>query len=45
MKTILIACSISLLLALFGTPLAIRLFTRRGYGQAIREEGPAGHAT
>ncbi|MGE5132700.1 MAG: phospho-N-acetylmuramoyl-pentapeptide-transferase [Gemmatimonadota bacterium] len=45
MKTILIASSISLVLALFGTPLAIRLFTRRGYGQAIREEGPAGHAT
>ncbi len=45
MKTILIASSISLLLALFGTPLAIKLFTRRGYGQAIREEGPAGHAT
>jgi phospho-N-acetylmuramoyl-pentapeptide-transferase len=24
---------------------AIRVFSRRGYGQAIREEGPAGHAT
>ena len=45
MKTILVAGGISLLLALFGTPLAIRAFTRRGYGQAIREEGPAGHAT
>ncbi|MBO0771062.1 MAG: phospho-N-acetylmuramoyl-pentapeptide-transferase [Actinobacteria bacterium] len=45
MKTILIASSISMVLALFGTPLAIRIFTRRGYGQAIREEGPAGHAT
>jgi phospho-N-acetylmuramoyl-pentapeptide-transferase len=44
-KTILIASTISLLLALFGTPIAIKLFTRRGYGQAIREEGPAGHAT
>jgi phospho-N-acetylmuramoyl-pentapeptide-transferase len=44
-KTILVAGGISLLLALFGTPLAIRIFTRRGYGQAIREEGPAGHAT
>jgi phospho-N-acetylmuramoyl-pentapeptide-transferase len=44
-KTILLAGGISLLLALFGTPLAIRVFTRRGYGQAIREEGPAGHAT
>jgi len=44
-KTILLAGGVSLLLALFGTPLAIRVFTRRGYGQAIREEGPAGHAT
>jgi phospho-N-acetylmuramoyl-pentapeptide-transferase len=44
-KTILIASSISMILALFGTPLAIKVFTRRGYGQAIREEGPAGHAT
>jgi phospho-N-acetylmuramoyl-pentapeptide-transferase len=44
-KTILLAGGISLLLALFGTPLAIKVFTRRGYGQAIREEGPAGHAT
>ena len=45
MKTILVAGSVSLVLALFGTPLAIRIFSRRGYGQAIREEGPAGHAT
>jgi len=44
-KTILVAGGVSLVLALFGTPLAIRIFTRRGYGQAIREEGPAGHAT
>ena len=41
-KTILVAGAVSLVLALFGTPLAIRIFTRRGYGQAIREEGPAG---
>ncbi len=45
MKGILVAGTVSLLLALFGTPLAIRVFRRRGYGQAIREEGPAGHAT
>jgi phospho-N-acetylmuramoyl-pentapeptide-transferase len=44
-KTVLVASTIALLLALFGTPLAIRVFSRRGYGQAIREEGPAGHAT
>jgi len=44
-KTILISSGVSLLLALFGTPLAIRIFSKRGYGQLIREEGPAGHAT
>jgi phospho-N-acetylmuramoyl-pentapeptide-transferase len=32
-------------LALLGTPVAIRLFSRRGYGQMIRQEGPAGHAS
>ena len=45
MKTILVSAGVALILALFGTPLAIRLFTRRGYGQLIREEGPAAHAT
>ena len=45
MRTILVAGAISMVLALFGTPVAIKVFSRRGYGQAIREEGPAGHAT
>ena len=44
MKTILVSAGVALILALFGTPLAIRVFTRRGYGQLIREVGPA-HAT
>jgi phospho-N-acetylmuramoyl-pentapeptide-transferase len=44
-KTILVASAIAMLIALFGTPVAIKVFSRRGYGQAIREEGPAGHAT
>ncbi|GII02430.1 phospho-N-acetylmuramoyl-pentapeptide-transferase [Planobispora takensis] len=43
MRDILIASAVSLLLSIFGTPLAIRLFSRRGYGQSIREEGPSGH--
>src|SRR5229473_1040940 len=30
-------------IALFGTPLAIKGFSRRGYGQEIRSDGPAGH--
>jgi phospho-N-acetylmuramoyl-pentapeptide-transferase len=44
-KTILVTAGISLLVALFGTPVAIRVFARLGYGQPIREDGPAGHAT
>jgi phospho-N-acetylmuramoyl-pentapeptide-transferase len=36
---------VALILALFGTPLAITVFRRRGYGQLIREDGPAAHAT
>jgi phospho-N-acetylmuramoyl-pentapeptide-transferase len=43
-KTILVAVAVSMLLALFGTPLAIRVLRRRGYGQLIREEGPGVNA-
>jgi len=45
MRTIIVSAGVSMIIALFGTPLAIRLFRRRGYGQLIREEGPAAHAT
>ena len=45
MKTILVAAGVSLILALFGTPAAIKLLRRRGYGQLIREEGPSTHLT
>ena len=45
MKTIIIAGAVSLVLSLFGTPLAINIFRRHGYGQLIREEGPAAHLT
>jgi phospho-N-acetylmuramoyl-pentapeptide-transferase len=44
-KTILVASFVSLLISLGGTPLAIRVFRRRGYGQAIRDDGPQGHQT
>jgi len=44
-KTIIVAAAVSMILALFGTPLAIGLFRRRGYGQLIREDGPAAHMT
>jgi phospho-N-acetylmuramoyl-pentapeptide-transferase len=45
MKTIIVAAAVSMVLALFGTPLAINVFKRHGYGQQIREEGPATHKT
>ena len=44
MKAILISAAVSMAVALLGTPVAIRVFSRHGYGQYIREEGPAGHA-
>jgi phospho-N-acetylmuramoyl-pentapeptide-transferase len=44
-RTILVSAGIAMVLALFGTPLAIRIFTRRGYGQEIREDGPTAHLT
>jgi phospho-N-acetylmuramoyl-pentapeptide-transferase len=42
-KTILLSAAVSMAVALFGTPVAIRVFRRRGLGQPIRAEGPAGH--
>ncbi len=45
MRTILISAGVAMVMALFGTPLAIRFFKSRGYGQEIREDGPAKHAT
>ena len=45
MKTILVTGAVSLLLALFGTPLIIAVLRRQGYGQPIRVEGPKSHET
>ena len=45
MKTILVAGAVSMLLALFGTPLVISVLRRHGYGQPIRVEGPKSHET
>jgi phospho-N-acetylmuramoyl-pentapeptide-transferase len=44
-RTILLSAAVSMAVALFGTPIAIRVFTQRGYGQEIRSDGPAGHAS
>lgn len=43
MTNILLAGVVGLITTLLGTPLAIRAFRRRGWGQLIREEGPKAH--
>ena len=45
MIAILIGGMVALLLALTGTPLLVRWFRTRGYGQPIRAEGPTSHRT
>jgi phospho-N-acetylmuramoyl-pentapeptide-transferase len=40
---ILVAGMVGLIISLLGTPVAIRRFRRRGWGQLIREEGPKAH--
>jgi phospho-N-acetylmuramoyl-pentapeptide-transferase len=45
MRQILLSSSLGLIFALFGTPLAIRFLTRRGFGQLIRDDGPTSHHT
>ena len=40
---ILVAGAVGLIVSLLGTPLTIRAFRRRGWGQLIREEGPKAH--
>jgi phospho-N-acetylmuramoyl-pentapeptide-transferase len=44
-RTIIVTGMVSLLCALFGTPVAIRILKRHGYGQPIRVEGPKSHET
>ncbi len=43
MRSILVAASAALMLSLCGTPLVIRFFRQRGYGQLIRDDGPQAH--
>jgi phospho-N-acetylmuramoyl-pentapeptide-transferase len=45
MRGILISASVALVASLIGTPLVIRFFRRRGYGQLIRDDGPQAHLT
>ncbi|MEP7764897.1 phospho-N-acetylmuramoyl-pentapeptide-transferase [Sanguibacter sp. 25GB23B1] len=42
---VLVSAGTALLVALFGTPLFIRLLVRRNYGQFIRQDGPTAHFT
>jgi phospho-N-acetylmuramoyl-pentapeptide-transferase len=43
-KGILIAAAVALFISIMLTPYLIRVFSRQGFGQEIREEGPKGHA-
>jgi phospho-N-acetylmuramoyl-pentapeptide-transferase len=43
MRQILISGAVALFFALFGTPVLIRFLAKRGYGQIIRDDGPASH--
>jgi phospho-N-acetylmuramoyl-pentapeptide-transferase len=43
MKGILIAGSVSTLLSFILTPIFIKIFAKRGYGQVIRDDGPTSH--
>jgi len=45
MKGILLAGAIATLSSFLFTPLLIRILARRGYGQIIRDDGPASHHT
>ena len=45
MREILISGAIALLISLFGTPILIRILSRKGYGQIIRDDGPTSHHT
>src|SRR5690606_2059835 len=45
MIAILLAGGVALLISLLGTPVAIRMLARRGYGQIIRDDGPTTHHT
>jgi len=44
-RAVLLAAMVGLIVTLVGTPVAIRLFRARGYGQLIRDDGPEAHLT
>jgi phospho-N-acetylmuramoyl-pentapeptide-transferase len=42
-KSVLVAASFGLIISILCTPLAVRAFRRRGFGQEIRDDGPESH--
>jgi phospho-N-acetylmuramoyl-pentapeptide-transferase len=42
-RSVLVAALVSLLVSILCTPLAVRLFRQRGFGQEIRDDGPQSH--
>jgi phospho-N-acetylmuramoyl-pentapeptide-transferase len=44
-KQVLVAVAIALAVSIVLTPVLIRLFTKQGFGQEIREDGPPSHQT
>ncbi len=45
MRGVLAAAAVALVISLLGTPIAIRILVRQGYGQLIRDDGPTTHQT
>jgi phospho-N-acetylmuramoyl-pentapeptide-transferase len=45
MRAVIVAAAVAFLVSLFGTPLAIKVFTRLKAGQPIRADGPQMHMT
>ena len=45
MRAILLGGGLALLVSLLGTRVAISVFTKWGYGQEIRDDGPTSHHT
>ena len=43
MRAVIVAAAVAFLISLFGTPIAIRVFSALKAGQPIRSIGPASH--
>jgi phospho-N-acetylmuramoyl-pentapeptide-transferase len=44
-RGVLAAAAVALIISLLGTPVAIRILVKQGYGQLIRDDGPTTHQT